>query len=570
MGPLGMATNRVEQRMLASLGQLTEATLKFERCDDVPHGGVICALPALLAVGLLRHVREFFNWPKGYYPLETIFLSLAYLALARVRSLEALRYQPPGEWGRLLGLDRIPEVKTMREKIALLCQQPGKALGWSSRLAQEWMAVPSQQAGFYYVDGHVRVYHGNLANRPKAYVAREQLCLRATLDYWVNAMDGQPFFVLTQELNERLVETLQEQIIPRLKTEVPAQPSQEQLSASPYLHRFVILFDREGYSPDLFRSLQQERIAVISYAKRCKSAEDWPIQEFVPKTVTLVNEQTVQLCMAERGVCLSNGHWVREVRHRDEQGHQTAILSTDYIHSMEKVVAALYARWCQENFFRYMIQHYSLDRLVQYGAEPLPDTSRVVNPARRTLENEIRREKSLLLRQRAVLAAGAFPAESSPRKAATFEQKQGELLESINNLQKHLAQLKDQRTKTPRHILMKELPANQQFTRLRSDSKHFIDTLKMVAYRAETALLGIVRQNLQRTDDARSWIQQVLHTSVNLVPDPTGQTLIVQLHPLSSALHNEVLQELCRQLTDTQTLYPGTNLRLIFEPLRSP
>src|SRR5208283_1690055 len=98
--------------------------LRFERCDDVPMGGVLCALPALLAVGLLRRVREFFSWPKGYYPLESIFVALALLALTRVRSLEALRYEPPGEWGKLLGLDRIPEVRTLRSKIALLCQEP--------------------------------------------------------------------------------------------------------------------------------------------------------------------------------------------------------------------------------------------------------------------------------------------------------------------------------------------------------------------------------------------------------------------------------------------------------------
>jgi len=106
------------------MGQLSEVALEFERCDDVPLGGVMCALPALLAVGLLRRVRELFSWPKGYYPLESIFLSLAFLALAGVRSLEGLRYEPPGEWGKLLGLDRIPEVKTMRSKIALLCQGP--------------------------------------------------------------------------------------------------------------------------------------------------------------------------------------------------------------------------------------------------------------------------------------------------------------------------------------------------------------------------------------------------------------------------------------------------------------
>src|SRR5205085_3601555 len=169
--PLGMATGRTEERVLASMGALSEVALKFERCDDVALGGLLCALPALLVVGLLRHVREFFSWPKGYYPLESIFVALAFLALARVKSLEGLRYEQPGEWGKLLGLDRIPEVKTMRSKIALLCEGPEATAQWGSQLAQEWMVAHGAEGGFFYVDGHVRVYHGSAALRPRAYVA---------------------------------------------------------------------------------------------------------------------------------------------------------------------------------------------------------------------------------------------------------------------------------------------------------------------------------------------------------------------------------------------------------------
>ena len=102
---LGVATTRTEERLLASLGQLQAAPIRFEAARDVPQGGVLCALPALLVLGLLRYSASSFPWLPGYYPLETIFLAIALLALARVPSLEALRYQPPGEWGRLLGLD---------------------------------------------------------------------------------------------------------------------------------------------------------------------------------------------------------------------------------------------------------------------------------------------------------------------------------------------------------------------------------------------------------------------------------------------------------------------------------
>lgn len=527
--------------------------------------GVLCGLPALLAVGLLRGVRKWFSWPKGFYPLESVFVALAFMALARVRSLEALRYEPPGEWGKLLGLDRIPEVRTLRAKISQLCQQPEAPAQWGSQLAADWMAANESGAGFYYVDGHVRVYHGEVALRPRVYVAREQLCLRASLDYWVNAMDGQPFFVITQDLNERLIQTLQTRVIPRLRAEAPNQPSDPELAANPWRHRFVVVFDREGYSPKFFKDLLQERIAIISYAKRCKATEDWPVEEFTQRTVKLMNGEVVTFWMAERGVCLSNGLWVREVRHRDERGHQTAILSTDFIDSLEKVAAALFARWCQENFFRYMMEHYALDRVVEYGAEPIPETSLVVNPKRRSLENQIRQERTRLRQDQARLTAKTCPVQASEVQVAAFEKQQGQLLDSIRQREAALAELKQQRLTTPKKVTLKELPEAERFTRLPTVSKHFVDTIKMIAYRAETALAGLVSEKLRRPEDVRSLVREVLQSSANLIPEQSKQTLTVQIHPLANPAHNAVLKHLCTQLTETQTSYPTTDLRLVFE-----
>jgi hypothetical protein len=550
---------------MASVGLLPEAALQFHRCEDVRQGGVLCALPALLAIGLLRRVEPAFAWPKGYYPMEIFFIALAFLALARIRSLEALRYESPGEWGKLLGLDRIPEVKTLRQKIAVLCQESEPSTQWSSQLAQDWMAATTENPGYYYIDGHVRVYHGDAAHRPRAYVAREELCLRATLDYWVNAMDGQPFFVVTQDLNERLIESIQQRIIGRLIAEAPGQPSEEELAKEPLGHRFVIVFDREGYSPKFFKELLEQRIAVVTYAKRCKSTEDWPLDEFSQKTVHLINGQRVGLSVAERGTCLSNGLWVREVRHRDEGGHQTAILSTDFIRPLEKVLAGMFARWCQENYFRYMMEHFNLDRLVQYGAEPIPETSQVVNPARRALESQMRKERALLHRERAQLGAKHLMTGACASKIAAFEQEQGQLVEQIRCRERQLDELREQRKTVPKHVSLKELPEADRFTKLRSVSKHFVDTIKMIAYRAETGMVGVVRQKLKREEDARSLIRQIFESSVNLIPNEEQKTLTIQIHPLSTSAHNEVLKHLCDQLTGTETIYPKTDLRMIFE-----
>jgi len=542
---------------------LNGAPIEFELVKDVPDGGVLFALPALLLLGLLNRSRETFWMPEGFYPLESIFVLLALIALARIPSLEALRYVAPGEWGKLIGLDRIPEVRTLRQKITELCAEPGRVERWSHALAKQWMAEEPQSAGVFYADGHVRVYHGKLTDLPRRYVARERLCLRGTTDYWVNAMDGQPFFVVSCAVDPGLLSVLREHIVPRLKADVPNQPTQGQLQADPLLSRFTIVFDREGYSPEFFAQMKQQRVAVLTYHKF--PGELWPEGEFRPHQVSLVNGEQVTMELAERGVQLSNALWVREVRHLSEKGHQSSILSTDYRSDLTRVAVAMFARWCQEIFFKYMRQHYNLDRLIEYGTEAIPDTTRVVNPAWRELDSQIRRQNGLLSRELLQFAEIQLPQELEPKEVEAYERKKGRLQQAIEERRHQIDQLKTQRKALAKHIEIKDLPDKDRFQRLRSEKKHFIDTIKLIAYRAETALAQLAREKLNRLDDARSLIRQLFRTEVDLIPDPQNKALTVRLHPLTTQAHDEVVRHLCEELTFTETVFPGTDLRLIYE-----
>lgn len=564
---LGVATTRVGERLLATVGGLSSAPIRFEPAADLPGGGVLCALPAMLALGLLRHSAKHFALPPGYYPLETVFLVLGFWALARVPSLEALRYEAPGEWGRLLGLDRIPEVRTLRKKLTGLCREEPSVREWSGTLAREWMEAQPESAGTLYIDGHVRVYHGGLTKLPRRYVARQRLCLRGTTDYWVNAMDGQPFFAVSQPADPGLLQTLEQEILPRLRAEVPAQPTGAELAADRFRARFTLIFDRAGYSPEFFQRRWEERIAVITYHKHPEG--EWGAEEFLSRKVRLINGEEVTLELAERGTRLRNGSWVREVRQLEDSGHQVAMLATDYRRDLGGVAVALFARWCQENFFQYMGRHYGLDRLIEYGTEPLPETTRVVNPAWRRLDQTVRRTRAQLGRAQACFGALTLPARADAAAAAHFEQEKGKLLEQIRRQQAELEKLKAQRKKAPRHLNWGQLPEAERFPQLRTTRKHFVDTIKLIAYRAETALVQVLREKLARRDDARSLVRQIFDSAVDLLPDPRQKTLTVRIQRLSSAIHDAALEHLCAELTETETLFPGTDLRLIYRPVGS-
>lgn len=561
---MGYATTRSLERVAAAMGQLGAAPIEFQTACDVPHGGVLLALPALLAQGLLRYSSQSYQLPEGFYGLDSIFLLLGFMALARIGSLEQLRYEPPGEWGKLLGLDRIPEVRTLRAKLKRLCQDLGRALRWNAELAKEWIARQTDSELYFYCDGHVRVYHGEQTALPRHYIARERLCLRATTDYWINAMDGQPYLYVNKEVDPGLIATLKQDLIPWLEASVAKSPEQQKrLAEEPRAHWFTIVFDREGYSPDLFEQMRQKRIAVLTYHKFPK--QDWSAAEFTPHSVQLSGGETVSLKLAERGTQLSNKLWVREIRKLTDSGHQTPILTTNFQAPMTALAVSLFARWSQENFFRYMREHYSLDRLVEYGTEPVPDAISVVNPQWRKLDSQIRSKTGQRYRLTAQFGALALSEQPTESELQGYQQRKGQMQEQIQHLDLEIGTLKQQRQQTPHHIPVKSLPEEDRFTRLRTERKHFVDTIKMIGYRAETSLASLLRQHLARSDDARVLLRQVFQNEVDLVPDSAKHTLTVRLHHLTQAAHDQAIAQLCTTLNETQTVFPGTNLKLIFE-----
>jgi hypothetical protein len=557
-----MGATDVLGRIAASIFRCEAFAPAFSCCHDVPNAGVLLALPALIAVGLLAHTERHFQLPKGFYRLDTILLLLAFMALARLKTVEDLRYCPPGEWGKLLGVDRIPEAKTLREKIGILTHE-GEPREWAALLCRDWMVAEPDCSGILYVDGHVRVYHGKQTELPRHYVSRQKLCQRATVDYWVNAMDGRPFFVINKEVDPGLLQVLEEEIVPRLEREVPAQPETLELESDPLIHRFTLVFDREGYSPAFMGRMRSKRIACLSYNKF--PGDDWPEEEFQRHSVKLQAGNVIEMSLAERGVLYGKDLWVREIRKLTESGHQTSILSTDYLNDCGPVSAAMFARWSQENFFGYMREHYNLDRLADYSTEEISETTKVVNPQHRELDGEVRKTVSKLNRKRNEFGAIMLQYPIEPDYVEAYQQKKAQMQEEIAVLEKTVEELKACRKDTPRHVTMAELPEEDRFKRLGTRGKYFIDTIKMIAYRAETAMAGIVREKMSRHDDARSLLRAIYATEADIVPDEAAGTLTVRLHQLANRMSGETVQHLCNELNATLTPFPATNMRLIYE-----
>ncbi len=253
-----MATTRVFERGLAAVGLLQQASPLFTHQQSVDKAGVLFAVPALIAQGLLKCKDVYAELSAGYYGLRSTVLTLAFMALCRIKNPEQLKQQKPGELGSLLGLDRVPETRCLRDKIQQIVTQH-KARDFNTLLLNHWL--PGGDEFFFYIDGHVRIYYGNKANLTVKYISRQKLCLSATTEYWVNDEQGLPYLVFMGELNEKMQDVIELQIIPELKasTEIARQIAAKKEPL------FTLVFDRQCYQPAFFNRLwDTHQIAVLN------------------------------------------------------------------------------------------------------------------------------------------------------------------------------------------------------------------------------------------------------------------------------------------------------------------
>jgi hypothetical protein len=257
--------------------------------------------------------------------------------------------------------------------------------------------------------------------------------------------------------------------------------------------------------------------------------------------------------------------WVREIRKLTASGHQTSLISTAYGDEGMQDAGRLFSRWSQENFFQYAMKHYGIDLLSEYGTDRFPAPKRdVVNPARRELDTRRRSVQGRLTRKRAEYAALTMHPEAAEEKINLWRRQKADVVETIEHLERELSEVKQAQSETATHLPWSELPADSKFEQLAPSRKRLMDTVKLIAYRCETAMVGIVRETLQRRDDGRSLMQELYRQEADIIVDTRRSVLEVQVHPFSNPRWNRAIRELLSHLTAAETTCPGTKLTLAY------
>jgi transposase len=534
-------------RLMACVGLLDDAAPLFRAGTAVPGAGVLLAMPALAASGVVECAREVYgSIGPAFFGLRTTIVALVLMALLRIKRPEGLKEQPPEPLGQILGLDRAPEVKTLRRKLKRMAAL-GRATRFGRALAERRVAARGAWMGFLYVDGHVRVFHGK-TTLPKTHVARMRLSMPATTDYWVNDAVGEPLFVVTAEANAGLV-----RILPAILNEAQSLLGER---------RLTVVFDRGGWSPKLFAKLVAAGFDLLTYRKgRCPRL---PRSRFCEHQ-GVINGRTIKYTLADQGVYLLRGKLrLRQVIRLSEDGHQTPIITSRHDLPAVEVAYRMFERWRQENFFKYLREEYALDALVEYATEPDDPAREVPNPRWNALDGQLRQARAALkvLPAEYGLKALLNPERQRPTMRG-FKIAHGKLGQRILEAVKRCRELELQRAAVPRRLPVGQV-VQGPVVKLATERKHLTSLIKMVAYQVESDLFRLILPHYKRAEqEGRTLVQSMLASAADL--DVREMELLVRIAPLSSAHRTRVLATLCGELNATTTVFPGTHLTLRYQ-----
>ncbi len=544
--PLARPPARLDERQAARRGELAEAAPTICQGGSLPLAGALVILPALAATGLLACAIEVYGAAKAsFYGLRSLVLTVVFAALLGEPRAEGLTRMDPVDLGRLVGLDRAPEPKTLRRRMGALAKE-AKAGALLAALARHHAGAHPEAMGVLYVDGHVRAYHG-AARLAKAHLARMRLSMPAEVDTWVADANGDGLLVWSAPPGASLVGELR-----RVAAEVRALVGAGR--------RPTIAFDRGGWSPALFAELDAAGFDILTYRKAPKAPE--PGRAFARHRFVDDAGRRHDYWLGDRRVRIAykqgrrNRYFAcRQITRLDPQsGHQTQVLTTRADADPAPLAHAMFSRWRQENFFRYMRQRYGLDALDAYATADDDATRLVANPARKAADAKVAQAR------RALGEAEAEEGRASLGKARTAAER-AEIADAFTAGRDHLAGLEAAAQAIPAKVALGQV--HPDAARLDPERKRIHDAIRMATYNAESNLVRLLAPHYARADDeARSLLREIFASAADL--QVVGDKLEVRIKPLSAPRRTRALAGLCADLTATETTYPGTDLTLVY------
>jgi len=546
--------SRGADRAAAYAGLIEEAEPLFADSDHVEGAGALLALAVLTTTPFFDAVyKNYKSLGAGFYGLRGIFSTMFLMAVLRIKTPEKLNSHNVQKLGRLLGLDRAPSVRTLRDKIRILANRK-KSMQLMDDVAKEKLKALNAVDAFLYVDGHVQCYYGK-KKVGKVFSNSKKKVVKGATDYWANLEDGTPLLCIATEFNAHL-----NAVLPSIIAQAQKLCGEK---------RLTVIFDRGGADALTYEKIIAADCDFIAYHKTPAPVD---LDDFV-KEETVVGNRTYDYQLLDRSASIpvyekssknksrrktDRTVDVREIMIRRNDDGVTHVITNRHDLAGKKVCEALFRRWVQENFFKYMIETYNFDHLFTYRTQKVSPDIDHPNPEYNQL---MRQQKKLRSRIAAVIGAAKLDSIADNKLDELVDLHKGKKGAELKKLSGTLKGVKQALKQTPK----RESAGN--YDKLDSESRIIGNAVKSAAYDAEGILATMVKNIWNGVNgNERGIVEGFMKTTGSIKVD--GSLLKVTLQPQATPERTKLLKHVCDELTVMTTKYPGSDLRMVFEIAR--
>jgi hypothetical protein len=458
---------------------------RLEQGEDNAYAGGLLLTPLLARYRFLPTLSRVITIPTHEgYSLEELALSLFYLDLFGFRSLEDFKRAYPEEFGVLVGRAHSPSLFTLRRFLHQV-RELGKGEALIEAFAQSYLQSGLAQWGVMYIDGHFMPYYG-MHPITKGWHGVRQVPMKGSYNFLVVDERFTPWLFLIRSSSEDLLRKIPELI-------EKAKRLGEQAGVSPErLEKLIVVFDREGYSAELYRYLDgrdqgegKRRALFISWAKYAdKWVNDLAEEQFsqVAHVIHQIQEpEEIQYLETERS--MSKYGKIRAIVIQSGENKQRSAIYTNGTQEeigAERVVQLICGRWGEENAIKELLPKHLINYTPGYVMEELEKQPLVTNPEITKLKQKRAGLVSELNRLKVELADHVLKKTSKkPKRRRTPARSRAQVLADITVTESAILLTNQELEKFSAEIPFDEAHDGEKLLRLNHEKKRFLDGIKV-------------------------------------------------------------------------------------------
>ena len=415
------------------------------------------------------------------YSLEELGLTLFYLDVFGFRSMEDFKRAYAEEFGLLMGRAQSPSLFTLRRflhKVRKLGQ--GEAL--IDEFALTYLKSGLAAWGVMYIDGHFLPYYG-LYPISKGWHGVRQIPMKGSYNFLAVDERFAPWLFLIRSSSEDLLQKIPELIEKAKRIGAQAGLSRERLD------QLIVVFDREGYSAELYRYLDgkdlgegKRRALFISWAKYFdKWVNDLAAEQFNQVAhVTYEIRKAEAIPYLETTRTMSKYGKIRAVVIQNGKDKKRAAIYTNGTAEeigAERIVPLICRRWGEENAIKELLHKHLINYTPGYVLEELEEQPLVDNPEVRELKKQRAGLVSELNRLKIELADHVLEPPAKKRRVPSRSQK--EVMDDITVVEGKILLADEQLDKLPSEVRFDEAHAGEKLLKLNHEKKRFLDCIKV-------------------------------------------------------------------------------------------